>query len=85
MDSNNSILYINDQAAKAIFTETSEAIGKHILEIARNTEFASLFKQALKEPNRIFTQDIKNVDKKVSIISILGPDKMPLGTIVVVN
>lgn len=84
MDSNNSILYINDTAAKTIFTETSEAKGKHILEVARNTEFASLFKQALKEPNQIFTRDLKNVDKKVSIISILGPDKMPLGTIVVV-
>ena len=85
MDSNNSILYINDDAAKMIFAETSESKGKHILEVARNTEFAVLFKQALKEPNKIFTQEIKNVNKKVSIISILGSDKMPLGTIVVVN
>lgn len=85
MDSNNSILYINDTAAKAIFSEVSESIGKHILEVVRNTEFASLFKQALKEPNKIFTQDIKNVEKTVSIISILGPDKMPLGTIVIVK
>jgi len=85
MDSNNKIMFINETAAEIIFADVSNSVGKHILEVSKNTEFAQMFKQALKQPNEILKCKFKNSPRDVSIVSILGPEKMPIGMAIIAS
>lgn len=80
-DADNKIVYLNESGKKILFTNETNLIGKHILEVSRNVEFIDLLKKATGSPNQVIIEEIKSVNQKIKIVSIEDKEKNLIGTL----
>jgi len=81
-NSEDKVIFLNEKAASAISIDSTESIGKHLLDITSNSDFIELVKQSMKTSNKLIEETLDSLNITTRVITVNNGNDM-IGTIII--
>lgn len=81
-DSDNNIIYINENGKKVLNVQDGDIEGKHIIDVIKTTEILDLLKESNNNLNKTIEKHLPIINASIKIVTIGNPANQPMATLI---